>query len=63
VVGGTSPFATKKSMPVIMQKTIADLPHILINGGKKGFLVRVATSAVIKLLSPRLFDIAITTSV
>lgn len=57
VVGGTSPFATKKSMPVIMQKTIADLPYILINGGKKGFLVRLSPNVVIQLLNPKLLEI------
>lgn len=57
VVGGTSPFATKKSMPVIMQKTIADLAYILINGGKKGFLVRLSPNAVIQLLNPKLLEI------
>ncbi len=57
VVGGTSPFATKKAMPVIMQKSIADLPFILINGGKKGFLVRLSPNVVIQLLNPKLFEI------
>jgi Cys-tRNA(Pro) deacylase len=58
VVGGTSPFATKKSMPVIMQKTIADLDNIFINGGKKGFLVKLATADVIKILAPKLCEIS-----
>lgn len=57
VVGGTSPFATKKQMPVIMQKTIADLDFIYINGGKRGFLVKVATVDVIKILQPQFFEI------
>lgn len=57
VVGGTSPFATKKVMPVIMQKSIADLPFILINGGRKGFLVRLSPTAVIQLLHPKLLEI------
>lgn len=57
VVGGTSPFATKKKMPVVMQKTIADLPFILINGGKKGFLIRLSPEVVIQLLSPKLLEI------
>lgn len=56
-VGGTSPFGTKKQMPVIMQKTIADLPFILINGGKKGFLVRLSPSVIVQFLSPKLFEI------
>lgn len=58
VVGGTSPFGTRKTMTVIMQKSIADLPFILINGGKKGFLVKISPQDVIRLLSPKLLDIA-----
>ena len=57
VVGGTSPFATKKTMPVIMQKTILDLPHIWINGGKRGFLIKLEPTAVVKLLQPQLLDV------
>lgn len=57
VVGGTSPFATKKKMPVVMQKTIADLSFVFINGGKKGFLVKVSTADIIKLLAPHLLEI------
>lgn len=58
VIGGTSPFATKKKMPVVMQKTILDLPFIFINGGKKGFLVKIDPQVVVDLLSPRLFEIS-----
>ncbi|MGZ3726115.1 MAG: Cys-tRNA(Pro) deacylase [Pseudobdellovibrio sp.] len=57
-VGGTSPFGTKKAMPVILQKTIVDLPVIYINGGKKGFLVRIKTENLIKILSPKILEIA-----
>lgn len=57
VVGGTSPFATRKTMPVIMQKTIADLESILINGGKRGFLVRIDPRAILEHLKPRLLEI------
>jgi len=42
MVGGTSPFGTRKSMPVYAEKTIFDLPRIYINGGKRGFLVSMA---------------------
>jgi Cys-tRNA(Pro) deacylase len=59
VVGGTSPFATRKAMPVIMQKTIAKLPFILINGGKKGFLIKISPSVLLEHLSPQLLDIAV----
>ena len=37
-VGGTSPFGTRRAMPVCLEKTIAELPKIYINGGKRGFL-------------------------
>lgn len=57
VVGGTSPFATRKTMPVIMQKTIAELPFVLINGGKRGFLVKLAPEALLQHLAPRLLEI------
>jgi Cys-tRNA(Pro) deacylase len=43
-VGGTSPFGTRKSMPVYAEKTIFELPEIYINGGKRGFLVSMAAS-------------------
>lgn len=40
-VGGTSPFGTRRPMPVYMEETILDLPRIYINGGKRGFLVEI----------------------
>jgi Cys-tRNA(Pro) deacylase len=39
--GGTSPFGTRSELPVFVEKTIFDLPSILINGGKRGFLVEI----------------------
>jgi Cys-tRNA(Pro) deacylase len=42
MVGGTSPFGSRKPMPVYAEKTIFDLPKIFINGGKRGFLVSMA---------------------
>jgi Cys-tRNA(Pro) deacylase len=41
LVGGTSPFGTRKAMPVYIEQTILDLPEIAINGGRRGFLVRL----------------------
>lgn len=58
-VGGTSPFATRKAMPVFMEKTIAALPRIYINGGKRGFLVSMTPDAAINLLTPTLAAIGI----
>jgi len=58
-VGGTSPFGTKRKMPVYMEKTIADLPQIYINGGKRGFLVSLSPQDVIKVLQPTLVSIGV----
>jgi Cys-tRNA(Pro) deacylase len=58
-VGGTSPFAPKKSMPVYMEKTIATLPRIFINGGKRGFLVSLTPQSVIDLLNPTMVEVGI----
>lgn len=41
LVGGVSPFGTRRAMPVYAEKTIFDLPKIYINGGKRGFLVEI----------------------
>jgi Cys-tRNA(Pro) deacylase len=56
-VGGTSPFGTRKAMPVYMQRTIADLPRIYINGGKRGYLVGMDPADVVRVLRPMLADI------
>jgi Cys-tRNA(Pro) deacylase len=42
LVGGTSPFGTRKPLPIYAEKTIFDLPEIYINGGKRGFLVAIS---------------------
>lgn len=59
LVGGTSPFGTRKQMKVFMQKTIADLEKIHINGGKRGFLVIIKTADLMRVLKPVLVDVAI----
>lgn len=57
-VGGTSPFGTRRAMPVYMQQTIADLDRILINGGSRGFLVELAPADLVRVLAPTLVDVA-----
>ena len=52
LVGGTSPFGTKKKMPVYIEKSILDLPLIYINGGKRGYLVGVHPHDIVRTLSP-----------
>lgn len=41
-VGGTSPFGTRKPLPVFVQRTILDLDRVYLNGGRRGFLVLLA---------------------
>jgi Cys-tRNA(Pro) deacylase len=56
-VGGTSPFGTRKAMPVYMQRTIADLPYAYVNGGKRGYLVGMKPGDIVRVLKPVLVDI------
>ncbi len=56
LVGGTSPFGTRKHMPVFLERTIADLERIYINGGRRGFLISLAPADLIRALSPTLVD-------
>lgn len=53
LVGGTSPFATRKQMPIYLEKTILDLPLIYINGGRRGFLVGVHPHDILRTLNPK----------
>jgi Cys-tRNA(Pro) deacylase len=57
-VGGTSPFGTRKAMPVYAQRTIVDLPRVYINGGKRGYLVGMAPADLVRVLAPTLVDMA-----
>ncbi|MEL6343895.1 MAG: Cys-tRNA(Pro) deacylase [Myxococcota bacterium] len=50
--GGISPFGTRKTLPIYLQQTIADLPQIWINGGKRGLLVTLAPADLIAVLRP-----------
>ena len=50
-VGGTSPFGTRKPLPVYVERTIFELPRIYINGGKRGFLVAMDPSDLRKVLN------------
>ena len=59
MVGGTSPFGTRKAMPVYVQKTVAELPEIFINGGRRGFLVKIAGSVLTDTLKATPVDVAL----
>ncbi len=53
LVGGTSPFGTRKTMPVFIESTILELPKILINGGRRGYLVGIAPQVCVDLLGAK----------
>jgi Cys-tRNA(Pro) deacylase len=57
-VGGTSPFGLRRAMPVYLERTIAELPVIYINGGARGFLVELAPAELVRVLAPTPVDVA-----
>jgi Cys-tRNA(Pro) deacylase len=58
-VGGTSPFATRKPLPIYMERSITEIPAVYINGGRRGLLVRIATQDLVSVLKPKLVDVAL----
>ena len=59
LVGGTSPFGTRKSMPVFIEETILALPGILINGGRRGYLVGINPAVCVELLGAKAVQCAL----
>jgi Cys-tRNA(Pro) deacylase len=53
LVGGTSPFGTRKALPVYVEETVLALPTILINGGRRGYLVGITPAVLTTTLSAR----------
>jgi Cys-tRNA(Pro) deacylase len=58
-VGGTSPFGTRRAMPVYMERSILALPRVYVNGGSRGFLVGLAPADLQRILDPVLVEVAI----
>jgi Cys-tRNA(Pro) deacylase len=52
MVGGISPFGTRKAMPVYVEETITALPRIYINGGRRGFLVSLDPRDLVRVIKP-----------
>jgi Cys-tRNA(Pro) deacylase len=52
MVGGISPFGTKKKLRVYAEETILSLPRIFINAGRKGLLFEMSPAGLIKVLMP-----------
>lgn len=58
-IGGTSPFGTRKAMPVYVEETVLLLPRICINGGRRGYLVGIAPQVLVDLLGVKAVSCAI----
>ena len=59
LVGGTSPFGTKKPLSIYMEKSIIDLQEILINAGARGLLAKMPPSELVRILKPQEVSVAI----
>ena len=59
-VGGTSPFGTRKVMPVYIESSILALPKIAINGGRRGYLVGIDPMVCVTLLGAKSVQCALT---
>jgi Cys-tRNA(Pro) deacylase len=59
LVGGTSPFGTRKAMPVYVERSILELDKIYINGGRRGYLIAIDPKAMAGILSIKPVDCAL----
>jgi len=59
LIGGTSPFGTRKKMPVYLERSVLDLPRIYINGGGRGYLLGMDPAEIVRVLSPVLVEVAL----
>lgn len=59
LVGGTSPFGTRKPLTIYMERSIAALPYVLINAGSRGLLAKMTPAELIRLLEPCEVSVAI----
>jgi Cys-tRNA(Pro) deacylase len=58
LVGGTSPFGTRKPLPVFIERTILDIGLVYLNGGRRGFLVSLAPREIVRVLGATAVDVA-----
>jgi len=59
LVGGTSPFGTRKRLPVYVEKSVLNLDRIYINGGRRGYLVGVDPAELVRLLDAKTVEVAL----
>lgn len=58
-LGGCSPFGLRKPLPIYMERSILELPRILINAGRRGYLVGIDPREIVRTLSPTLVEVAL----
>jgi Cys-tRNA(Pro) deacylase len=59
LIGGTSPFGIRKTLPIYLERSVLDLPRIYINGGRRGYLLGMPPAQLTRVLSPVLVDVAL----
>jgi Cys-tRNA(Pro) deacylase len=59
LIGGTSPFGTRKRMPIYLERSVLELPRIYINGGRRGYLLGMDPGVLTRLLAPVLVEVAL----
>ena len=59
LIGGTSPFGTRKAMPIYLERSVLELPRIYINGGRRGYLLGMDPAELLRVLSPTLVEVAL----
>jgi Cys-tRNA(Pro) deacylase len=59
LVGGTSPFGTRKAMPVFVERSVLTLPRIYLNGGRRGYLVGLEPAVLVQALGAQPVECAL----
>ena len=59
LIGGTSPFGTRKRMPIFLERSVLDLPRIYINGGRRGYLLGMLPAELVRTLSPVVVEVGL----
>ena len=59
LIGGTSPFGTRKRMRIFLERSVLELDRIYINGGRRGYLLGMPPGEIVRTLSPVLVDVAL----
>jgi Cys-tRNA(Pro) deacylase len=59
LIGGTSPFGTRKKMPVYLERSVLALEVVYINGGRRGYLLGMSPQELVRVLSPVLVDVGL----